>query len=93
MGADHISGAISILLIDSGTRIRISAADIVEDIVFDNVPIMSGIGSPPILLAAFSSDRLRLNVREPMRGPGKAVRSRRDPVTVIGDETRKCHWP
>src|SRR6266513_2150979 len=26
-------------------------------------------------------------------GPGKAVESRRDPVTVIGDETRERHWP
>src|SRR5262245_55870218 len=26
-------------------------------------------------------------------GPGKAVRNRRDPVTVIGDETRRSHWP
>src|SRR5690242_20999106 len=26
-------------------------------------------------------------------GPGKAVRIRRDPVTVFGDETRRSHWP
>ena len=25
-------------------------------------------------------------------GPGKAVRIRRDPVTVTGDETRDGHW-
>src|SRR2546423_9045445 len=29
----------------------------------------------------------------PTRAPGKAVRIRRDPVTVIGDETRESHWP
>src|SRR5690242_4248431 len=29
----------------------------------------------------------------PDGGPGKAVRIRRDPVTVIGDETRESHWP
>src|SRR2546427_2774303 len=27
------------------------------------------------------------------KSPGKAVRNRRDPVTVIGDETRESHWP
>src|SRR5262245_41514260 len=31
--------------------------------------------------------------RVPTKGPGKAVRNRRDPVTVIGDETRTGHWP
>src|SRR5882672_1586272 len=30
--------------------------------------------------------------RAPTGGPGKAVRIRRDPVTVIGDETRESHW-
>jgi len=45
------------------------------------------------LLWEFLSDRLRFNVRDAHEGPGKAVRNRRDPVTVIGDETRKCHWP
>src|SRR5215470_8710504 len=29
----------------------------------------------------------------PRGDPGKAVRIRRDPVTVIGDETRDGHWP
>ena len=29
----------------------------------------------------------------PVGAPGKAVRIRRDPVTVIGDETRERHWP
>src|SRR3989475_10087661 len=34
-----------------------------------------------------------VRARAPTRAPGKAVRIRRDPVTVIGDETRESHWP
>src|SRR3989441_12946092 len=33
-----------------------------------------------------------VRARAPTRAPGKAVRIRRDPVTVIGDETRESHW-
>jgi hypothetical protein len=36
--------------------------------------------------------RCRLvSIRDALWGAGKAVRSRRDPVTVIGDETRTSH--
>src|SRR5437762_9457276 len=34
-----------------------------------------------------------VRARAPTRAPGKAVRIRPDPVTVIGDETRESHWP
>ncbi len=34
-----------------------------------------------------------VRVARQVRAPGKAVRIRRDPVTVTGDETRECHWP
>src|SRR5438876_9897393 len=34
-----------------------------------------------------------VRARAPGWAPGKAVRIRRDPVTVIGDETRESHWP
>ena len=33
-----------------------------------------------------------VGARDALRGAGKAVRIRRDPVTVIGDETRGGHW-
>ena len=36
---------------------------------------------------------IRVRAARQARAPGKAVRIRRDPVTVTGDETRECHWP
>ena len=55
----------------------------------DRFPLLDG-GVPPLLaLTAFTGSQVR-----PRAGPrGKAVRDRRDPVTVIGDETRtRAHW-
>jgi len=35
----------------------------------------------------------RFALELPKGAIGKAVRIRRDPVTVFGDETRESHWP
>src|SRR5258708_24618047 len=53
-------------------------------------------GTPRPGLAAATGPCYRSGVvraRAPTRAPGKAVRIRRDPVTVIGDEARESDWP
>src|SRR5437867_495929 len=62
-------------------------------------PLTALLGRPPAghgadLQLGRCSNRFTVNAAGmPHEGQGKAVRSRRDPVTVIGDETRTCHWP